>query len=54
MFSRVGRGHHCCSSDPANDIVGDNVHDIVGMGADLFRSFARAARRGAGSRGVAN
>ena len=40
--SHVERGNYCCSSDPANDIVGDNVHDIVGLGADLFRSFANA------------
>ena len=42
-FSRVGRGHHgCAPSDPATDTVGDNVHDIAGMGDHLFRSFAKA------------
>ena len=27
---------------PATDIVWDNAHDFAGMGADLFRSFAKA------------
>ena len=35
--------HHCCLMiSPSLHLVGDNVGDVAGMGADLFGSFAES------------